>query len=334
VPFTAHSVVDSTLLAAIPEIDTEYWRAQPSPASQNATEAGPEAGESECGSLTSGFESHATETATGFAETISEPDVEIFAEEEADVPAVPQPTFSAETTEEFPQELGETSVAPAVEETVLAEPAGTGESLFRGALEASEEEIDARRAALRTAARPPLGTPERIEISVPQPVFDFSAASAETQQPREQGPPVADLRERRCAAIFDGVILGITIAGFFLAFHLAGGEFSFSRVGAAVSIAAVFLIYAQYILLFTMVGGGTPGMMLRGLRAVCFDGRPPDQVELAWRGFGYLLSAAAGLLGFVWSAWDEHGLTWHDRISQTYITYAELAGSPAVASVS
>jgi len=39
------------------------------------------------------------------------------------------------------------------------------------------------------------------------------------------------------------------------------------------------------------------------------------------------------MLGFLWSAWDEHGLSWHDRISQTYITYAEPEGEPVIATV-
>jgi len=41
-----------------------------------------------------------------------------------------------------------------------------------------------------------------------------------------------------------------------------------------------------------------------------------------WRSFGYLLSGAALMLGFFWAFWDEDRLTWHDRISQTYVTGA------------
>jgi uncharacterized RDD family membrane protein YckC len=314
-PPGVHMAIDSIPLATIPSIDTEYWRAQPGPAAETIGET------EECGSLTSGFEARADRRAAGAIEEAAE-----------EAPAA-LPVFS--------EALDEPPASPAAAEHAAeasAETAARAEPLFPGALETSEEEedgFDPRRAALRTAARPLPGTaPERIEINVPQPVFDFSATSVQSQQPQEQGPPVADLRERRCAAIFDAIILGLTIGGFFAVFHLAGGEFSFSRVGAAVGIATTFLIYAQYILLFTMVGGATPGMLLRGLHVVCFDGRPPDQAELTWRAFGYLLSAAAGMLGFVWSAWDEHGLTWHDRISQTYITYAEAAGDPVAASAS
>jgi len=321
------AAVETAPVPVVPAIDTEYWHAQPEHPAETSTleEDEIETADIECGTLTSGFE-------VGRRASIEEE----FCEAD-DVAPDTEPASAGITAAplEQPMLAGasiELPVEPAVEAAIAVPLAGdaAGEVLFPSPLESSgvepeeETEEDRRRAALRTASRPPApAQPERIEINVPQPVFDFAPASVETQQPQYEGLPVADLRERRCAAVLDLVILAFTVAGFFLAFRLAGGEFSLSRVGAAVGITAAFLIYAQYILLFTMAGGQTPGMMLRGLRVVCFDGRTPEQIDLLWRSFGCLLSAAAGTLGFVWSAWDEHGLTWHDRISQTYITYAE-----------
>lgn len=314
-------VMESVPLATIPAIDTEYWRSAP----------GPEAEEAECGSLTSGYEA----PAASHEEEEEAAPIEELAHEEA-VP-VEEPELAAVSEARSLAPSGETASPLPAEPEVPAvaahsEPSVPPEILFPGALEAGDEEENGdRRAALRTASRPlPGATTERIEIRVPQPVFDFSPNNVQIQQPQVEILPVADLRERRCAGFLDAAILGFTIAGFFLAFHLAGGEFVFSRVGVAVSLAAAFLIYSQYVLLFTVVGGATPGMVLRGLRVVCFDGSTPVPAELAWRSFGYMLSAAAGMLGFLWSAWDEHGLSWHDRISQTYITYAEPDAFTAV----
>lgn len=331
-PVAAQPLMESAPLATIPAIDNEYWRAVP----------GVDAEEAECGPLTSRYEAQAAahEEVTEHVEETEDADEteqeelsaheETLAEEESELAAVAEAHSVADATEPpAPPPLAE---EPAI--ALQSEASSGEESLFPAALTADEaEETENRRAALRTASRPmPGGVSERIEIRVPQPVFDFSPAAMESQQPQDDALPVADLRERRCAALLDAALLGLTIAGFFLSFHLAGGEFSFSRVGIAVSVAASFLIYAQYVLLFTFMGGATPGMVLRGLRVVCFGGRTPGTVELAWRSFGYLLSAAAGLLGFLWSAWDEHGLSWHDRISQTYITYAEPEAVPAVVS--
>ena len=316
----APPAAEFTPLAAIPSIDAEYWHAVP----------GTEAEEAECGSVTSGFAAPA-------AAAEEEEAIAPVEEQSLEEPAQEQEPELARVSESRsldsrPEEL---APAPAVSEAaagaVLTESSDPHAALFSAASEdTGEEELDDRRAALRTASRPFPGTPsERIEIRVPQPVFDFSPNDV-VIQPQVELQPVADLRERRRAALLDAAFLGFTIAGFFLAFHLVGGEFAFSRAGAAVAIAAAFLIYSQYVLLFTVVGGATPGMILRGLRVVCFDGQSPVSSELAWRAFGYLLSAASGMLGFLWSAWDEHGLTWHDRISQTYITYAEPDVVPAV----
>jgi len=347
----ASAATDAAPLATIPAIDADYWRSlpdagdsEPAPAAVVAeSQPGLDAREMECGSLTSGFETSAPRIEEPVMEQEAAPVAALhedavlhedtaLQEEAAILAAAPMESEALAAEDETAEAVRGLSFSAAPEAGELTE---TPEGLETSEEEEPETEVDRRRAALRTAARPPIATPpERVEISVQQPVFDFSPANSDAQQPQDQGPPVADLRERRCAAIFDAAILGVTIAAFFLAFHIAGGEIAFSRAGAAVGIATAFLIYALYILLFTMMGGGTPGMLLRGLHAVCFDGKAPSQIDLTWRAFGYLLSAAAGLFGFVWSAWDEHGLTWHDRISQTYITYAEPAAAPVTASAS
>jgi len=36
-----------------------------------------------------------------------------------------------------------------------------------------------------------------------------------------------------------------------------------------------------------------------------------------------LISAGTFFLGFFWALWDEDGMTWHDRISRTYLTVPE-----------
>ena len=41
------------------------------------------------------------------------------------------------------------------------------------------------------------------------------------------------------------------------------------------------------------------------------------------RSVGYVVSAGAFFMGFVWAWWDEDALTWHDRISHTYLTSPE-----------
>jgi uncharacterized RDD family membrane protein YckC len=85
-------------------------------------------------------------------------------------------------------------------------------------------------------------------------------------------------------------------------------------------VASCAIVYLQYFALFTVFGGTTPGMMFRGLQVASFSGAPPSPRQLLLRSIGYLLSAGAFFTGFLWSWWDEDALTWHDRISCTYLT--------------
>jgi len=106
-------------------------------------------------------------------------------------------------------------------------------------------------------------------------------------------------------------------------FTVLGGHVGLNKLDLFVAGATLALFYAQYFVLFTVFGGSTPGMMLRRLRVVSFDGGIPTSRQMAWRSFGYLISAGTCFLGFLWALWDEDHLSWHDRISQTYITSAE-----------
>ena len=60
-----------------------------------------------------------------------------------------------------------------------------------------------------------------------------------------------------------------------------------------------------------------------GIEVRNLEGRFPTPREAFWRAFGYLVSSAALMLGFVWALVDSEGLTWHDRISGTFLAAAE-----------
>lgn len=158
---------------------------------------------------------------------------------------------------------------------------------------------------------------ERIEISV----STQQTASPATSQP---GPytlfPVASLAQRRRAALFDVALLLFSYGGMLALFCALGGHIGFNKLDAVVAGATLVLFYAQYFALFTIFGGATPGMMVQGLRVISFDGSIPASGQMVERSFGYLLSAGACFLGFLWALWDEDHLCWQDRISQTYLT--------------
>ncbi|MGA9181817.1 MAG: RDD family protein, partial [Candidatus Acidiferrales bacterium] len=162
---------------------------------------------------------------------------------------------------------------------------------------------------------------ERVEITI-QPELDFSSFPDDRAHPQTALVPVADLAERRRAGALDALFLALTYAGFLGLFRSLGGQVVMEKVDAVVYLSACYLFYAQYFFLFTTFAGATPGMQLRGITIVRLDGSLPDTRQLLWRSFGYLLSGATMMLGFLWSLWDEDHFTWQDRISQTYITAA------------
>lgn len=135
--------------------------------------------------------------------------------------------------------------------------------------------------------------------------------------------PVASMDERRVAALIDGACLLFAYGGFLTLFGSLGGQFTFSKMSAAVYTIAFAIVYVQYFFLFTVFGGTTPGMMLRRLEVVDFSGEEPSPRNLLLRAAGYMLSAGTFFMGFLWSMWDEDELTWHDRISHTYLRSAE-----------
>jgi len=134
--------------------------------------------------------------------------------------------------------------------------------------------------------------------------------------------PVVSMDERRLSGLIDAACLLFACGGFLALFGSLGGHFAFSKLTAAVYAASFAIVYVQYFSLFTVFGGTTPGMMLRGLRVVDFSGEEPSPRQFLLRAAGYMLSAGTFFLGFLWSQWDEDELTWHDRISHTYLSSA------------
>lgn len=169
-----------------------------------------------------------------------------------------------------------------------------------------------------------------IDVSLP-PVADpgFEQTPPVTEASEHDGLyPVASIDERRIAGLIDAGCLLFAYGGFLTLFGSLGGQFTLSKLSAAVCLTTFVIVYLQYFALFTVFGGTTPGMMLRGLQVVSFSGEPPAPRQMLWRSAGYMLSAGTFFMGFLWAMWDEDALTWHDRLSRTYLcpapTFADM----------
>ncbi len=160
-----------------------------------------------------------------------------------------------------------------------------------------------------------------IDVSMP-PVSEAEAETPENEEPSERYGlyPAASLDQRRVAALIDAICLLFAYGGFLLLFGSLGGQFTLSKLSAAVYAATFAIVYLQYFALFTVFGGTTPGMMFRGLQVASFSGGPPTPRQMILRAAGYVLSAGTFFMGFLWAWWDEDTLTWHDRFSHTYLS--------------
>jgi len=172
-----------------------------------------------------------------------------------------------------------------------------------------------------------------IDVSIPPASRGKEGPSSANETATEQYGlyPVASLDERRWAALIDAACLLFAYGGFLALFGSMGGQFTVSKLSAAVYAATFAIVYLQYFALFTMFGGTTPGMMFRGLQVTSFTGDAPTPRQMLLRSAGYILSAGTFFLGFFWAWWDEDALTWHDRLSRTYLsvqsTHADLEPS-------
>ena len=172
-----------------------------------------------------------------------------------------------------------------------------------------------------------------IDVSLPPDSGSNSQAQVVEDERKSQPGlhPVASMDDRRLAALIDSCCLLFAFGGFLMLFGSLGGQFTLSKLNAAVYTTTFAIVYLQYFALFTIFGGTTPGMMMRGLQVVSFSGEPPTPRQMLLRSAGYILSAGTFFLGFLWAMWDEDELTWHDRLSRTHLstaqTFADLENS-------
>ncbi len=134
--------------------------------------------------------------------------------------------------------------------------------------------------------------------------------------------PLAPMSRRFFAGLVDAWVLLWGGGLFALVFWLIGGRLSPQPLNLVVLgfIAAFFILL--YFGLFTALASATPGLHWLGLEVRNLEGDQPTPAESLWRAFGYLVSIAGLMLGFIWALLDTEGLTWHDRISGTFLTLA------------
>ncbi|MBI4463774.1 MAG: RDD family protein [Acidobacteria bacterium] len=167
----------------------------------------------------------------------------------------------------------------------------------------------------RPARRPRSTPPHSAPLS--QPELNFPTVPVE----EEAFPllPVAPLLLRMIGQAVDFSLTLAALVVFCVAAKLTLGPVIWDRFLLASALAAYFFILLLYGAIFLWLAGTTPAMKCLHLRLVDFDGRTPGRAQRLWRFLGVIVSAGSFLLGFWWAAADEETLSWHDRISKTFL---------------
>ena len=158
---------------------------------------------------------------------------------------------------------------------------------------------------------------------------------AENEQIQAAGPEddashliAAPIRLRAMAGLLDLALVLVALGVFVGALHVLGDTISPDGEGMRALGGAFFGILTFYWILYLRYIGETAGMHWLGLHVVGFNGQAPGDSQRWARAIGTILSTAAVGLGFVWSMADEDRLTWHDRLSKTFVTRARPARRP------
>lgn len=130
---------------------------------------------------------------------------------------------------------------------------------------------------------------------------------------------LAPFGRRLMAMAVDGcLILGAFFASAILiASHMQ--QLPAPRTAEALVAAGLALSGFLYNALFLTIGISTPGMRYAGIALSTFDDEVPTRTQLRRRLAATAVSLLPCALGMAWSVFDEDHLTWHDRISQTYL---------------
>jgi uncharacterized RDD family membrane protein YckC len=171
--------------------------------------------------------------------------------------------------------------------------------------------------------------------------LEIVVVPAESESPTVAPPlepealQVASMSSRFLAGLIDGLILLLSAGLFDFILLFAGVHLARVPLNLAVMAVIAGIFIGAYLGMFTALTSSTPGQSWMGIAARNMQGWPPDTRESLLRAFGYLVSLSAFMLGFLWALVDGESLTWHDRISGTFLTpVTRLAPAKGVKSTS
>ena len=124
---------------------------------------------------------------------------------------------------------------------------------------------------------------------------------------------------RLLAATTDGVLVLLATAMFGWIFFKMTASVPPLRQLMVLVLSGLGIGWVGYQYLLLVYTGTTPGLRMAHLRLSRFDGSRVPRRLRRWRVLASVLSGFSFGLGYAWCALDEDQLSWHDRITRTYL---------------
>lgn len=160
-----------------------------------------------------------------------------------------------------------------------------------------------------------------IELDA-EPPMERAAQAAAVQAEAAQAAPALQLApfgRRAMAAVVDGALI---TSAFLVGAVMVVGHVKtlppMKEVEMASALALTVIAIVYHLLFFTLAAG-TPGMKYARLSLCTFDDQEPTRAQMRNRLVAMLLSVLPLGLGVAWALFDEEHLSWHDRLSRTYL---------------
>ncbi len=242
-----------------------------------------------------------------------------FDSEEIGVVEPAQPIYA--NLIEFPRELVATrKVRPRLAEGPLAAAGRQSQlSIFEVDPVDVSTEPEAMSAAVE-AASPAWAEPEwsGIELGA-EPEEELYHAPGPAVLQQETPLELAPFSRRMLSIVFDGTLIGAAFVTAAIMAATRAAELPGLRTIEIGSAIAFLVVSAFYHVLFFTLARATPGMRYAQIRLCTFTGEIPTRAQRTTRLVALLLSIIPIGLGLVWAVFDDDHLTWHDRLSRTYL---------------
>jgi uncharacterized RDD family membrane protein YckC len=181
--------------------------------------------------------------------------------------------------------------------------------------------------AMNPAAAPSWMTPEwsgmelderpvhELQDEVQTDLHEEPIANVHREQEIEQAP----ISLRSLAVVVDGSLVLAVLSALALQIVRHAHTLPGMRVTELGAAAGLLVMSALYISFFYFIGNSTPGMLYARISLCTFDGEEPTPKMRFKRLAALVLSILPVGAGLLWSIFDEAHLSWHDRLSETYL---------------